>query len=55
MVSEGKLTATVAQDPAEIGAKGLRLLVEAQKLGKQNSVDNDPILATVDSILVIKE
>jgi len=52
MVSEGKLTATVAQDPAAIGAKGLRLLVEAQKSGKQIPVENEPVVSTVDSILV---
>lgn len=52
MVSEGKLTATIAQDPAEIGAKGLRLLVEAYKSGKQIAVDKEAVLATVDSILV---
>lgn len=52
MIKEGKLTATVAQDPAEIGAKGLRLLVEAQKSGKQIPVENEPKFETVDSILI---
>ncbi|PJG85302.1 D-allose transporter substrate-binding protein [Conservatibacter flavescens] len=52
MVSEGKLTATVAQDPAEIGAKGLRLLVEAHKSGKQIPVEQASAFITVDSILV---
>ncbi|OOS01814.1 allose ABC transporter [Canicola haemoglobinophilus] len=54
MVTEGKLTATVAQDPAEIGAKGLRLLVEAKKSGKQIPVDTQAKFETVDSILVTK-
>lgn len=54
MVSEGKLTATVAQDPAEIGAKGLRLLVEAKKSGKQIPVNQQAKFETVDSILVTK-
>ncbi|HBO37913.1 MAG TPA: allose ABC transporter [Pasteurellaceae bacterium] len=54
MISEGKLTATVAQDPAEIGAKGLRLLVEAHKTGKQIPLENEPKFETVDSILVTK-
>ena len=52
MVSEGKLTATVAQDPAEIGAKGLRLLVESHQSGKPIPVEKEPVFATVDSILV---
>lgn len=52
MVSEGKLTATIAQDPATIGAKGLKLLVDATKSGKQIPVTAEPKFETVDSILV---
>lgn len=52
MVSEGKLTATVAQDPASIGAKGLKLLVEAVSSGKQIAISQDSHIETVDSILV---
>lgn len=52
MVSEGKLTATIAQDPATIGAKGLKLLVEATKSGKQIPVTSEPKFEMVDSILV---
>ncbi|MGV6988579.1 D-allose transporter substrate-binding protein [Testudinibacter sp. P80/BLE/0925] len=52
MVEEGKLTATVAQNPAEIGANGLRLLVNAVKGGKQLPVDQEPKFETVDAVLV---
>lgn len=52
MVSEKKLTATIAQDPAKIGSEGLRLLVDAQKQGKQISVTKEPVFKTVDSILI---
>lgn len=54
MVLEGKLTATIAQDPAKIGAQGLRLLVEAKRSGKQISINQEPLFITVDSILVTK-
>lgn len=52
MVSEGKLTATVAQDPAKIGSIGLKRLVETQKSGKQIQVEQEPKFETVDSILI---
>ncbi|ACA32207.1 D-allose transporter substrate-binding protein [Histophilus somni] len=52
MVSERKLTATIAQDPAMIGAKGLKLLVDAARAGKQIPVDVEPKIETVDSILI---
>ncbi|MDK9430564.1 hypothetical protein QP016_07535 [Gallibacterium anatis] len=54
MVAEGKLTATVAQDPAKIGARGLELLVNAVKSGKKIAVDQEPKFETVDSILITK-
>ncbi|WP_052122468.1 D-allose transporter substrate-binding protein [Chelonobacter oris] len=54
MVEEGKLTATIAQNPAEIGAKGLIVLVNAVKSGKQIPVEQEPKFETIDSILVTK-
>lgn len=54
MVVEGKLTATVAQNPAEIGARGLRLLVDDVKQGKQIPVDQEPKFETIDAVLITK-
>ncbi|MDR3516072.1 MAG: D-allose transporter substrate-binding protein [Azospirillaceae bacterium] len=55
MIKAGRMTATVAQDPAKIGATGLDLLVEAVKNGKQTAVGAVPKLVLIDSILVTKE
>jgi D-allose transport system substrate-binding protein len=55
MVKAGRLTATVAQDPATIGSTGLDLLVAAVKSGKQTPVGTEPKVVTVDSILVTKQ
>lgn len=53
-VKDGKLSATVAQDPAEIGATSLRLLVEALKNKNTGSPDKDPAFTAVDSKLIVK-
>jgi D-allose transport system substrate-binding protein len=55
MINAGRLTATVAQDPAKVGATGLDLLVEAVKNGKQIGVDAEPKFTAIDSILVTKK
>jgi D-allose transport system substrate-binding protein len=55
MIDAGRLTATVAQDPAKVGATGLDLLVEAVKRGKQIAVDAEPKFVPIDSILVTKK
>lgn len=53
-VKAGGLTATVAQNPAEVGARSLEMLVEAyragQKPGDAARIDEriDPILITID-------
>jgi len=52
MVSQGMMTATVAQNPAEIGANGLSILVAAVKSGKLIALTAQPKIETVDSILV---
>lgn len=54
MVKAGRLSATVAQDPAKIGATSLDLLVEAVKAGKLTPVGAAPKQIAVDSILVTK-
>lgn len=55
MIDAGRLTATVAQDPAKVGATGLDLLVEAAKSGKQIAIDAEPKFTAIDSILVNKK
>ncbi|HEY0208533.1 D-allose transporter substrate-binding protein [Acerihabitans sp.] len=54
MVAQGMMTATVAQNPAEIGANGLTILVNAVKSGKPIALDAQPKIETVDSILVTR-
>lgn len=48
------MTATVAQNPADIGASGLKLMVDAAKSGKVIALDKVPQFKLVDSILVTK-
>ena len=54
MVKAGQMTATIAQNPADIGAKGLKLMVDAEKSGKVIPLDKAPQFTLVDSILVTK-
>jgi ABC-type sugar transport system substrate-binding protein len=44
MVEAGQMTATVAQNPADIGATGLKMMVDA-KTGKVIPLDNTGIQA----------
>lgn len=53
-VKAGELYATVAQDPAGIGARSLELLVQALKDKPAISVDVTPSAEFVDSFLVTK-
>jgi D-allose transport system substrate-binding protein len=55
MIEAGRLTATVAQDPAKVGATGLDLLVDAVKSGKLISIDAEPKFVPIDSVLVTKK
>jgi D-allose transport system substrate-binding protein len=55
MIDAGRLTATIAQDPAKNGATGLELLVAAVKSGKQIALDAEPKFVAIDSILVTKK
>lgn len=54
MIESGLMTATVAQNPADIGATGLKLLVEARKTGKVIPLDKHPEFKLVDSVLMTK-
>lgn len=54
-VQAGRLTATVAQDPAKVGAEGLDLLVAAVKTGKLTPVDAEAKQVNVPSILITKK
>lgn len=54
-VQDGRLTATVAQDPAKVGAEGLDLLVAAVKAGKLIPVDANAKQVNVPSILITKK
>lgn len=54
MVDTGQMTATVAQNPADIGATGLKMMIDASKTGKVITLDKTPEYKLVDSILVTK-
>ena len=53
-INQGKLNATVAQDPAMIGATSLRILIDALKEKPQISPDNAPKEVPVESNLISK-
>ncbi|HEY0790917.1 MAG TPA: substrate-binding domain-containing protein [Chthoniobacterales bacterium] len=55
MVATGRMTATVAQDPAKVGATGLDQLVAAVKSGKQIALDAEPKFTAIPSILITKK
>jgi D-allose transport system substrate-binding protein len=52
-IRDGKLFATVAQDPAGMGAKALDMLIDAVANGTQGT--SDPPETYVDSILITKD
>lgn len=54
MVKSGRMAATVAQDPAKIGAEGLALMVKAVSENNQIALDAEPEFIAVDSILITK-
>ncbi|MGI5174259.1 D-allose transporter substrate-binding protein [Treponema sp. OMZ 840] len=51
-IKQGKLSATVAQDPAEIGAESLRRMIAAVKSGTQIAVNAQPDFIAVESKLI---
>jgi D-allose transport system substrate-binding protein len=53
-VKDGKLFATVAQDPAQIGATSLQKLLEAVKQNVQLTKESEPVFVAVDSNLITK-
>lgn len=54
-VKAEQLSATVAQDPAEVGAKSLRMMVEAVKKGDKIDPSVQPEMTPIDSNLVTKK
>jgi len=54
-VADGKLTATVAQDPAAVGAKGLDLMVEAVQKNAEMKPSTDITTYGIDAILITKD
>lgn len=54
-IKEGKLSATVAQDPAQIGRTSFEKLLEAVKSGNAGSKDATPVADYIDSILITKD
>jgi D-allose transport system substrate-binding protein len=53
-VKDGKMAATVAQDPAKIGATSLKELIKALKEKPKISPDVEPTFIAVDSHLITK-
>lgn len=51
-VADGQMTATVAQDPAQIGATSLDLLVKAVEEGNKGEVGKFPETTPVDSVVI---
>lgn len=54
-VADGKLCATVAQDPAAVGAKSLDLMVEALKNDAKMTPSTDVQTYGIDAILITKD
>jgi D-allose transport system substrate-binding protein len=51
-VADGRMAATVAQDPAEIGVVCFNMLVDAVQSGNAGSLDEEPAFQYVDSVLI---
>ncbi len=54
-IKEGRLTATVAQDPKQVGATAFAKLLQAVKDGNAGSADAELAVEYVDSILITKD
>jgi D-allose transport system substrate-binding protein len=54
-IANGQLSATVAQDPAQIGATAFDLLVTAVESGKKGTVGSFPAKTPVASVLITKD
>ena len=51
-VADGRMAATVAQDPAEIGVVCFNMLLDAVRNGNAGSLDQEPAFQYVDSVLI---
>lgn len=54
-VQNGEMTATIAQDPQAIGARGVELLVQTIEEGAKIDVEAAPMEEKIDAKLIIKE
>jgi len=54
-VDDGRMSATVAQDPAEVGAVCFHMLLDAVKAGNPGALDKEPAFQFVESILITEE
>ena len=54
-VKSGELAATVAQDPAQIGARGLQFMIETVGAAPAIDASAEPTVESIDAILVTKE
>jgi len=54
-VAEGRMSATVAQDPAEVGVVCFNMLLDAVNAGNAGSLDAEPAFQYVDSVLITAE
>ena len=54
-IAAGQLSATVAQDPAQIGATSLDLLIDAVENGTEAKVGEFPEKTPIDSVLITEE
>ncbi|MBD1566452.1 D-allose transporter substrate-binding protein [Vibrio sp. SA48] len=52
LVKAGQMTATVAQDPAQIGIEGMKILIKSVESGEMITVDQAPQTAMVPAVLV---
>lgn len=54
-VADGKLAATVAQDPAAVGAKGLQLMIEAVEKGEAITPATEIPVYGIEAVLINKD
>lgn len=54
-IAAGQLSATVAQDPAQIGATSLDLLIDSVENGTEAKVGEFPEKTPIDSVLITKD
>ncbi|GAB2648514.1 D-allose transporter substrate-binding protein [Vibrio panuliri] len=52
MVQDGQMSATVAQDPAQIGVEGMKILIQSVDGGDLITIDTPPKTAMVPAVLI---